>query len=817
MSSIRLATAANVRALHDLALALNTGDNNPWAKYIDPVELEDEIGRFRVWSGNLGALQRGHSSLDYRLRDSPLLSSNALKFLKELEDNINEALAIVSGARLPYELQPKSEDPEADEEEDDDFFDADDDDEESENRSELSMRFAEIVDIIDNLYTLSVRIRTPTIRSRSLKAATYQPKDPETGVDLLSIYAKYDFEYIKDLLFDLRQPQLAAGAESSEHDYLIARLSAAITLRRRQFKYWKRHRDKLGSTILEEQPELSLPLKRPDPPLRNDTLEAQPGTPGIPIPEGAPSHKTGKTLLSGTEATQHHQSLDEIVDNKSVTSYAVTVKDMHGKGVELPPPPRAADGEKDFECSYCYIICPARYGRGRAWRTHLLQDLQPYVCTFPDCDSSEQLFRSRREWVEHEASHRKAWRCPEHPAAVYKTSAGLEDHLQREHGDSIPNSQLPAIVKVGETTTVDLRTTCPICCVHVDTEGLGDFHNHIANHLERIATFALPSGMEEDSDGASSEASRGRSDSRSSRNISDLSSVSDDSVEPVEAKEVKSPEDTLHRGPSEGDSPALLSAQALSELPDASQSRLQTLFEGQKSDDEQPLKIDTTVNHEKYRLRDGPILSPLDVPTLLLLYRSRQLLQRDQSFAPNDSYNRIISFCYHDLTRIRVDGIVNSVSRVVRMTSGDTLNNAVHRAAGQALAKEAKSLGKPTPDHAIVTGGFQLPSKHVIHTFRPRSMEKFDQLVDCYQSAFRAATAHGMKTLAFPCIGTGGIGFPPRVAARLALETTRKWLDTTPNHGFERILFCVNTAIDEKAYVDFLPVRICTNYVRDIH
>jgi hypothetical protein len=530
MSSIRLATAANVRAF---SRALSACDN-PWAQTLDREELEDEFGRFRVWSGNLGALQKGHSSLDYRLRDSPLLSSNALKFLQELEDNLNEAFAIVSGARLPYELQPKPEPTDEDEDNDDGFFDEDDDDEDEEGgtRTELGMRFAEIVDITDNLYKLSVRIRTPTIRSRSLKAATYNPKDPETGVDLLSTYAGYDLQHIEELLSHLRQPHLD-DAKSNDFEYLTARLSAAITLRRRQFKYWKRHRDKLGmSKVPEDEPDTpAFPPIRPDGLQRNDTLEAQPDVPAIVFSGEAPSHKTGKTLLSGTEATQHHQSLDEIVDTKSVTSYAVTVKDLDGKGVELPPPPRSADGQKDFECPYCYIICPARYGRGRAWKTHLLQDLQPYICTFPDCTASEQLFRSRREWAEHEASHRKAWRCPEHPAAIYKSSVGLQDHLRREHADSFPDSQLAAIVTVAETTTIDVRTTCPICCAPADTPGLGDFHNHLANHLERIATFALPSGLGEDSDGASSEASRGRSNSSSSRNMTDLSLPSDNTAE----------------------------------------------------------------------------------------------------------------------------------------------------------------------------------------------------------------------------------------------------------------------------------------------
>lgn len=190
------------------------------------------------------------------------------------------------------------------------------------------------------------------------------------------------------------------------------------------------------------------------------------------------SEKTGKTLLSGTEATHHHQSLDDIVDSKSVTSYATTVRDLSGKGIELPPPPKAADGEKDFECPFCFIICPARYGFKRGWRTHLLQDLQPYVCTYAECDSPERLYRSRREWSEHEATHRKAWRCPEHPTAIYRARSGLEDHLRQAHSDSVTEHQLESIAKVGETSTVDVREKCPICFVRADElEGMGGLQN----------------------------------------------------------------------------------------------------------------------------------------------------------------------------------------------------------------------------------------------------------------------------------------------------------------------------------------------------
>jgi hypothetical protein len=217
-------------------------------------------------------LQKGHSSLDYRLRDSPLLSDNTLKFLKELEDNLNEAFAVVSGARLPYESQQVPVTSEEDEEEDD-FFSDDDDDTSNSSKTELDMRFGEIVDIIDNLYKLSVRIRTPTIRSRSLKAASYQPKDPETGIDILRMYADYDCRHTKELLYHLRKQHGVVSQD--EDDFLAVRLSKSITLRRRHFMYWKRHRDKLAiSTIPEEGFAVVQPTtERPELVERNVTAE----------------------------------------------------------------------------------------------------------------------------------------------------------------------------------------------------------------------------------------------------------------------------------------------------------------------------------------------------------------------------------------------------------------------------------------------------------------------------------------------------------------------------------------------------------------
>jgi O-acetyl-ADP-ribose deacetylase (regulator of RNase III) len=594
-----------------------------------------------------------------------------------------------------------------------------------------------------------------------------------------------------------------------------------------------------------------------------------------------------------------------------VTSYAVTVRDIHGKGIELPPPPKSADGERDFECPYCYIICPARYGSGRPWRTHLLQDLQPYVCTYQHCEASEQLFRSRREWAEHEATHRKAWRCPEHLTAVYGSRAGLEDHLRQEHADTIPVSQLDAIINIGETSTVDVREKCPICLASADTKGMGDFQSHVANHLERFATFALPNGNEEDTDGASSAASRGRSGSSESQDVREMSLPGDDSDygEGVDEPIVQ-------------DDQAVLSADSLRSLPDVSGDRLTTLLAQPHLEDqdeiEKPasqtpdsyiertgafkaylvslgaesvrffrrydwwrgdatfqdeniaakalgsfdrdrfpnMKIRQGTNGFKNRLKfngpnpgnadlqaptrqstntqyetdeeseasttyaqeetenKAPVLSLFEIPTLHDLYRSRKLLQRDQSFAPNDSYNRIISFCYHDLTRLKVDAIVNSANADLgKSKMATTLNNAIHEAAGPGLAEEVKFRGRIKPGETALTGGYLLPSAHIIHAARPtfqgaQHMTRLNTLTSCYHSALELALEQGFKSVAFPCIGTGGCGFPSRVAARIVLQETREFLDKHPDHPFERIVFAMNSALDDKAYMDFFPVSL---------
>lgn len=54
--------------------------------------IEDELGRFRIWASNIGALNIGRASLDYRLRDAEYLYQNVKSLLEDLKQCLEEGL-----------------------------------------------------------------------------------------------------------------------------------------------------------------------------------------------------------------------------------------------------------------------------------------------------------------------------------------------------------------------------------------------------------------------------------------------------------------------------------------------------------------------------------------------------------------------------------------------------------------------------------------------------------------------------------------------------------------------------------------------------
>ncbi|KAK7613008.1 hypothetical protein IWX49DRAFT_625423 [Phyllosticta citricarpa] len=95
-------------------------------------------------------------------------------------------------------------------------------------------------------------------------------------------------------------------------------------------------------------------------------------------------------------------------------------------------------GGGPFQCPPCFGIISAK--TENSWKKHVSKDLAPYVCTFDSCSTPFRRFEKRREWFEHELSHRSKWKCPLNCEIVFNTQEYLSEHLKGHSGTFIDPS-----------------------------------------------------------------------------------------------------------------------------------------------------------------------------------------------------------------------------------------------------------------------------------------------------------------------------------------------------------------------------------------
>lgn len=160
-----------------------------------------------------------------------------------------------------------------------------------------------------------------------------------------------------------------------------------------------------------------------------------------------------------------------------------------------------------------------------------------------------------------------------------------------------------------------------------------------------------------------------------------------------------------------------------------------------------------------------------------------------------------------DITRLNVDAIVNPANSEglgCFVPEHKCLDNLIHRRAGPRLRQACRELlrgnklevGKP-----MVTEGFHLPCKYVLHIVGPIYKGRFDSsaLSRCYTNALETANYLGLQTLAFCCISTGLYGYPIEESAVCALKAVRAWYTCNPTSKLKAI-FCTYDDANYKAY-----------------
>ena len=165
-----------------------------------------------------------------------------------------------------------------------------------------------------------------------------------------------------------------------------------------------------------------------------------------------------------------------------------------------------------------------------------------------------------------------------------------------------------------------------------------------------------------------------------------------------------------------------------------------------------------------------------------------------------------------DITTLKIDAIVNAANSQglgCFIPCHKCIDNAIHFASGVQLRLECNEIMQEIEilqtGKAFITKGYNLPSKHVIHTVGPVIYEDVTEkeileLKNCYISSLELSKENNIKIIAFPCISTGEFRFPKELASKIAIETIKEYLDTNEEY-FEKIIFNVFFYEDYKIYL----------------
>ncbi|KAL8344186.1 hypothetical protein RB601_004623 [Gaeumannomyces tritici] len=155
-----------------------------------------------------------------------------------------------------------------------------------------------------------------------------------------------------------------------------------------------------------------------------------------------------------------------------------------------------------IQCPYCTEILPGEYEKeDRHWRSHVANDLIPYMCVFEDCDTPDDMYASTFELTRHTIKAHGApyWICGRCPAGSTDMIMGSPSkwvaHMRREHLGGFREVELPLLCDASRQTLIP-PVDCPLCRVSQDLPS-ETLDAHIAKHLHAFALLSLPWGSTE--------------------------------------------------------------------------------------------------------------------------------------------------------------------------------------------------------------------------------------------------------------------------------------------------------------------------------
>lgn len=169
------------------------------------------------------------------------------------------------------------------------------------------------------------------------------------------------------------------------------------------------------------------------------------------------------------------------------------------------------------------------------------------------------------------------------------------------------------------------------------------------------------------------------------------------------------------------------------------------------------------------------------------------------------------------IINVECDVIVNAANSC--MLGGGGVDGIIHKFAGPSLKEECEKFpikpinkldvfhgyqkGRCDVGEVKVTGSHNLTNcKWIFHTVAPQfnntdNSPDADSLNLCYQNCLTTLVQMNLKSICFPCLGTGVYNFPKELAKKIAMRTVKEFLKTHPDIT---VIFCVFDKENKKIY-----------------
>ncbi|XP_046345461.2 protein mono-ADP-ribosyltransferase PARP15-like isoform X1 [Haliotis rufescens] len=171
-----------------------------------------------------------------------------------------------------------------------------------------------------------------------------------------------------------------------------------------------------------------------------------------------------------------------------------------------------------------------------------------------------------------------------------------------------------------------------------------------------------------------------------------------------------------------------------------------------------------------------------------------------------DTSTRVnLSFLKQQITEVADDVIVSSVGSNLDMLTGQ-LSRCVLEAAGKEIGEECRKKC-PTGLNVggmVVTSGGRLKCKAIYHCCLPpwsnKQLSPEDVLKQVVSSCITTASTEGYKSIAFPALGSGNLGYPKYVTVASIVDTVREFCDVPLSLADVHVVGLQEDLDFEKAY-----------------